>query len=59
MILTRKFLKAYQESMRISISEDLEKELLDKYRQLAVDDEGHVHDYTEQDLCEQLRKILL
>ena len=56
MLLTKKYLKSYQEDMRVSIPETLEKELLKDYGHLAVDDEGHVHDYTEQDICEQLRK---
>ena len=38
---------------------DLEKELLDQYCNLATDDEGHIFEYTEQDIYEQLRKKLL
>ncbi|MFA7078429.1 MAG: hypothetical protein WC147_08490 [Syntrophomonas sp.] len=44
--------------MRISIPTDLEKELLDQYGDYATDDEGHVFEYTEQDIYEQLRKKL-
>jgi hypothetical protein len=46
------------ENLRVSIPADLEKELLDQYGNLATDDAGHVFEYTEQDIYEQLRKIL-
>ena len=36
----------------------MEKELLHEYGNFATDDEGHVFEYTEQDICEQLRKKL-
>jgi hypothetical protein len=58
MILTRKDLKEYQENMRISISDDLEKELMDRFRHFEIDDDGHVREYTEQDIYEQIRKII-
>jgi len=56
MLLTKKALKEYLESMRVSISYELEKELLDEYGQLASDDEGNVFEYTEQDIYEHIRK---
>ncbi|NSW84599.1 MAG: hypothetical protein HPY90_15500 [Syntrophothermus sp.] len=58
MILTKKQLKIILENMRISIPANLEKELLVQYGNLETDDEGHVHEYTEQDICEQLEKKL-
>ncbi len=58
MILTRKGLKSILESMRISIPAELENELLDLYGGFATDNEGHVFEYTEQDIYEQLRKKL-
>lgn len=58
MILTRKDLKSILESMRISIPAELETELLDQYGSLVTDNEDHVFEYTEQDICEQLRKKL-
>lgn len=60
MILTRKDLKSILESMRISIPAELETELLDQYGSLVIvtDNEDHVFEYTEQDICEQLRKKL-
>ena len=58
MLLTKKDLKQIQENMRVSIPADLEKELLAQYGNLVSDDEGHVFEYTEQDIYEQLRKKL-
>ena len=58
MLLTKKVLKEILENMRISIPEVLEKEILDLYGNYATDDEGHVFEYTEQDIYEQLRKKL-
>ena len=58
MLLTKKYLKEYQESMRIYIPDNIAKELLDTYGTYVIDDDGHMHDYTEQDISEQLRKIL-
>lgn len=58
MILTRKELKSILESMRISIPAELENKLLDQYGSFATDNEGHVFEYTEQDIYEQLRKKL-
>ncbi len=58
MILTKKYLKEILENMRISIPKTLEQELLIKYGNYATDGEGHVFEYTEQDILEQLRKRL-
>ena len=58
MLLTKKKLNLMLENLRVSIPSDLEKELLDQYGNLATDDAGHVFEYTEQDIYEQLRKIL-
>lgn len=58
MILTKEDLKKLQESMRISIPCNLEKELLKEYGHPVIDDEGHVFEYTEQDIYEQIRKIV-
>ncbi len=59
MLLTRKELNKILQDWRIwYIPAELKKELLEQYGNLAIDDEGHLHDYTEQDICEQLRKIL-
>jgi hypothetical protein len=58
MILTKKALTIILGEMRMSIPTDLEKELLDQYGDYATDDKGHVFEYTEQDIYEQLRKKL-
>lgn len=58
MLLTKKVLDKISESLRISISPEVEKELLEVYGDYAIDDEGHAHEYTEQDIYEQLRKVL-
>lgn len=57
MLLTKKALKQYQDNMMVYISEELEKELLNIYGTLEPDEEGHVYEFTEQDIYEQLRKI--
>lgn len=58
MLLTKKGLRIILENWRIRIPAQLEKELLDKYGHPVTDDKGHVLEYTEQDICEQLRKKL-
>lgn len=58
MLLTKRGLKEIQENMRVSIPTGLEKELLNQYGNFATDDEGHVFEYSEQDIYEQLRKRL-
>jgi DNA polymerase/3'-5' exonuclease PolX len=58
MLLTEKKLNIILGNMRISIPAELEKELLDRYGIFATDDEGHIFEYTEQDIYEQLRKKL-
>ena len=58
MLLKKKRLKKILQDWRVSIPAELEKELLDEYGNLVTDGEGHVFEYTEQDIYEQLRKIL-
>ena len=59
MLLTEKKLNQIMLDWRISVPTRLKKELLDHYGNVAVDDEGHIREYTEQDISEQLRKKLL
>lgn len=59
MLLTKKELSKILQDWRIAIPAKLEKELLDDYGNLVIDDEGHLRDYTEQDIYEQMRKKLL
>jgi hypothetical protein len=56
MLLTKNTLKKFLENQRVSISKELEQELLDCYGGYAVDEDGHLRGYTEQDIYEQLRK---
>jgi hypothetical protein len=58
MLLTKKGLRTILESVRIRVPTELERELLDEYGNPETDDEGHVFEYTEQDISEQLRKKL-
>ena len=58
MLLTKKKLNKILQSWRVSIPAELEKELLYEYGNLATDEAGHIFEYTEQDICEQLRKKL-
>jgi hypothetical protein len=58
MLLTKKDLKEILKTLRVCIPEAVEKELLDQYGNYETDDEGHVIEYTEQDMHEQLRKKL-
>jgi hypothetical protein len=59
MILTKKDLKKYQENMRIYISEEQQKEIIATYGTLAEDGNGNMHEYTEQDIYAQLRKLFI
>ncbi|OGN99606.1 MAG: hypothetical protein A2Y90_01955 [Chloroflexi bacterium RBG_13_52_12] len=59
MMLTKKLLKKILQDWRVAIPAEMEKELLDDYGNLVTDDQGHAFEYTEQDICEQLRKKLL
>ena len=58
MLLTKRKLNVILRNGRLSISPELETWLLDKYGKPVTDDEEHLHEYTEQDICEQLRKRL-
>ncbi len=58
MLLTKKKLRTILENLRVKVPAEMEKELLDEYGNLATDDVGHVFEYTEQDIYEQLRKKL-
>ncbi len=58
MILKKEDLEQYLTNMRISIPEKCAKELLGQYGQPVTDDEGHIFEYSEQDISEQLRKAI-
>ena len=50
MLLTRIKLNLTLNNLRVSIPKGLEKELLDQYGKLVTDDEGHIFEFTEQDI---------
>lgn len=56
MVLTKKYLEKYQNNTRKKIPDTVKKELLLELGQPFIDDEGHVHEYSEQDIFEQVRK---
>jgi len=58
MLLTKQKLNTILENLRISIPDELQKELLERFGNVAVTDDGRTIEYSEQDICEQLRKIL-
>jgi hypothetical protein len=60
MLLKKKELNNILRGWRIwDIPSELKEELLEQYGNPVIDDYGHLRDYTEQDICEQLRKRLL
>lgn len=56
MILTKKDLDKYQKNMKISIPDNFFNELLNKYGKPVPDGAGHIVEYSEQDIAEQMRK---
>lgn len=58
MLLTKRKLNIILENLRISVPHEFQAELLEIYGNMAVTDDGRNIEYSEQDICEQLRKIL-
>lgn len=59
MIVTRKYIQELREKSFMIISEDAEKLILEKFgEQPESDDDQYRHEYTEQDVYEQIRKML-
>ena len=56
MILTKKYLENYQNNTRKTVPDHISEELLKTLGQPFIDDEGHVNEYSEQDIFEQVRK---
>ena len=56
MVLTKKYLEEYQNNTRKKIPDTVKKELLLELGQPFIDDDGHVNEYSEQDIFEQVRK---
>jgi hypothetical protein len=58
MLLTRKMLNKILRNHRFQIPAELKKELLATYSNAFVTEDGLTLEYSEQDICEQLRKII-
>ena len=59
MIVTRKYLKDLREKSFMEISPDMEKLILEKFgKEPEPDDDGYRHTYPEQDIFEQIRKMV-
>lgn len=58
MLPTRKMLNTILRNHRVQIPAELKKELLEQYGNLVVTEDGRVTEYSEQDICEQLKKIV-
>jgi hypothetical protein len=58
MLLTRSRLNTILRNWRVSIPLKLKNKLLADYGNLVVTEDGRTMEYSEQDIYEQLRKIL-
>ena len=59
MVVTKKYIHDLREKSFLNISKNAEKIILEKLGQEPVpNDNGFVHEYTEQDICEEVRKII-
>ena len=58
MLLTKRDLKIYLQNRKIVISDDFADELINEYGKQITDEEGHIFEYSEQDISEQLRKSI-
>ena len=58
MLLTKKKLNTILRNYRVQIPAELKKELLQQYGNLVATEDGRVIEYSEQDICEQLREIV-
>ncbi|AJA46683.1 hypothetical protein CPAST_c05830 [Clostridium pasteurianum DSM 525 = ATCC 6013] len=59
MIVTKKYINDLREHSFLNISKDMEILILEKFgKEPEPTKEGYVYEYTEQDIYEQIRKIL-
>lgn len=59
MIVNKKYIRDLREKSFLNISEDMEKVILEKFgKDPGADENGFVYEYTDQDICEQIRKML-
>jgi len=58
MLLTKRYLKKLLENMRATLPEYRERELLEHFGKISIDTNGYKRDYTEQDISENVRKVI-
>lgn len=59
MIVTKKYIQDLREKSFLNISKEMDKRILDEFGEEPVlDEEGYYHEYTEQDIYENIRKML-
>ena len=60
MIVTKNYIQDLRDKSLLNISENMEKLILEKFGKESESDEGgHFNKYTEQDIGEQIRKMLV
>lgn len=59
MIVTKKYIQKLRENLFLNISPEVEKKILEKFsNDIETDADGLLQQYTEQDVWEQIRKML-
>ena len=59
MIVTKKYIRDLREKSLFEISQETEKRILEQFgKEPEPEENGRKHTYTEQDLWEQIRKMI-
>ena len=58
MLLTKQMLNNILRNYRVHVPSELKKELLEQYGNTVMTEDGRTIEYSEQDICEHLRKIV-
>lgn len=58
MLLSKQKLNKVLRNRRVQVPSELKKELLEQYGNTVITEDGRIIEYSEQDVCEQLRKIV-
>jgi hypothetical protein len=59
MIVTKKYIQDLRKHSFLHISKDMEKLILEQFgKEPEPDKDGHINEYTEQDIWEQIRKMI-
>ena len=58
MMLTKQKLNKILRDYRVRVPFELKKELLEQYGNTVITEDGRTIEYSEQDICEHLRKIV-